>query len=250
MQRCHPWPTQQHLLLITVWAAEKDISINNHPQISGNQVACCREYVFCHLTITRCTYNLQSCDNKAEEAVLRWRRAGLCLSAGAAAMATTDEMFWVNYKLTVGSLYAFRLGADLLEVLEKKPQSIQWNEMLPCTCSHWLPAPSVTPISSGLLLKIRGQLSLVYLILRQSPRIPRTKLSWGGCREEEWSHEPFGGAGSGVHKCLFWTVSVSWQWPGRHDCLLVCVSVGNSTQKSVILKGKVRTGVLFKSRIR
>lgn len=54
----------------------------------------------------------------------------------------------------------------------------------PATCSfftncnlHLLPARSVTPVSSSLPLKIREQLSLDYLILRQSPRIPWTELS-------------------------------------------------------------------------
>lgn len=48
---------------------------------------------------------------------------------------------------------------------------------------------TVIPVSPGLPLKIREQLSPDYLI--PSPRIPWTELSRGGCGEEEWSWEPF-----------------------------------------------------------
>lgn len=72
---------------------------------------------------------------------------------------------------------------------------------------------SVTPVSVGLPLKIREQLSPDYLILRQIPRIPVTELSWGWYREEWWSEEPFKWVG--VHIFLFWTVTVFWQRQAR-----------------------------------
>lgn len=110
----------------------------------------------------------------------------LLSSAGAVAIATVDEIVRVNHELTVGSLSALRAGPDLLRALENSAREA--NEMrfslAHATCSFFtgfsirqLSALSVTPISSGPPLKIREQLSLDYLILRQIPRIPVTELS-------------------------------------------------------------------------
>lgn len=144
---------------------------------------------------------------------------------------------WIMSRLSAQSHSTQRSGCDLQErMLENNvSEREEVGEMRFCPTVHHAPcsffhihrpsAHSLTTVSSGPPLKIREQLSLDYLILRRIPRIPRTELSWGWYRQEEWSWEPF--LGACVCKCLFWTVLVSWQWTGRHQHLLACVSYMN-----------------------
>lgn len=212
------------------------------------------KYVFSHLRITTHTYNLQSCDYNTEEVVLRWCWVCFHLSAGAAAMATTDEMLRANHELTWDQVLT---SSGPLKIV---CQMIQWNYILLSPFFFFFFLPTLTSTDSQLTLwhpyprafHLKLESSCPWIILSwDSPRIPRTELSWGRCREEEWSWEPFWG--SGVHKCLFWTVSVAWEaWMLVSLCLYMNLTEwGHCTQPHLSIQWvKVRIRVWFKSRVR
>lgn len=153
-----------------------------------------------------------------------------------------------------------RSGPDLLGALENSvsDDSVKLHSSLSIFLLFFLPTLTSTdsqltlwhPYPRAFHLKLES--SCPWIILSwDSPRIPRTELSWGRCREEEWSWEPFWG--SGVHKCLFWTVSVAWEaWMLVSLCLYMNLTEwGHCTQPHLSIQlVKVRIRVWFKSRVR
>ncbi len=140
-------------------------------------------------------------------------------------------------------------------------EPVKWDSALHMQHAAFLPSLTSTgsqlPYPRTLHLKLESSCPWIIISWDRFLEYPGQNYPKGQSREEEWSCEPFWAVG--VRKCLFWTVSVSWQWPGSHEGLLVCAAIWICQREGTVLdllsqstffRVKVRVRVWFKSGIR
>lgn len=149
------------------------------------------------------------------------------------AMVTVDEMLWVNHEFSLRLEIRSRPPQGFVKILHQR-EPVKWDSAWHLWPAAFLPTVTSTdsqltlwhPYPRAFHLKLESSCPWIILSWDRVLEYPGQNYPKDDAERRNGAGSHFGGAGVGdVHKCLFWTESVSWPWPGRHECLFVCVSV-------------------------